>query len=369
MEEILNRLNNTLTSAVELFKKDVEARVTKTNWESRLVKMKFFGALAITLLIGLEVTAIFQSLKTALNNLDGAVANGTQPLNQTVDSKWLVKDSSTTDQIAVIPIQGVIFNTKVGGVNMVEEVQKKLSLAAYNPKVKAVILTINTPGGGVTASDLIYHEIEAFRLVSKKPVVAFYEDVAASGGYYISAQADKIIAVPTSLVGSIGVIHHGLDLSELFKKVGVKMFSYKSGRLKDIGSSDRPPTQEEQERMQNLINYYYKRFVQIVSDGRKMTPEKIQGFEAGIFNSEEALANGLIDKIGYLEDAFAEAKSLAKIQHASLIRYETRKGFIDNLLMKTKIGSFSEMSPATFLPPVNELLYLNLELMPLMNKN
>jgi ClpP class serine protease len=100
-----------------------------------------------------------------------------------------------------------------------------------------------------------------------------------------------------------------------------------------------------------------------------MPPEKIQGFEARIFSSEEALANGLIDKIGYLENAFAEAMSLAKIQRASLVRYETRKGFFNGLLMKTKIGSFPEMNPAAFLPPTGEMLYLDTRFLPLTNKN
>ena len=163
---------------------------------------------------------------------------------------------------------------------------------------------------------------------------------------------------------------NSLKYHKLMGKIGLEMKTYKSGKKKDSFSPFRPATKEDEGELKDLLGYLFERFVQVVSEGRKISPEKIKGFEAGIFHSGQALENGLIDKIGYLEDAIAEAKTLAKIEKSSVIRYKKKTGALDGLLMQMKGGAMTAIpNPAAFLPPNGELLYLEQKLMPLSNNN
>lgn len=214
--------------------------------------------------------------------------------------------------------------------------------------VKAVVIRVNSPGGAVVASDEIAQKIK--QLKDKKPVVVNFADVSASGGYYISAPATEIIANPTTLTGSIGVIAQFPQYSALMEKIGVQMRTFKSGEFKDIGSPGRELTGVENQILQTMINEAYDQFVQVVADGRKMDVSKVRQLADGrIYTGKQAKENGLIDGFGNVETAIDRAISLANIKDPSVIEY-TNKSFFESLFS----SSAKQMNPlssiSTFLP-------------------
>ena len=189
-------------------------------------------------------------------------------------------------------------------------------------RVRAVVLRINSPGGTVTASDILYHEVMRFKERRKVPVVASILDVGASGGYYVALAADRILAHPTTVTGSIGVLMLTLNASGLLEKIGVSASYVKSGEFKDMGSPFRALRPEERALFQDLIDRFYARFVELVARSRKLDEAKVRGFADGrIYTAGEALSLGLIDQIGYLEDAIAAAKGAAGLKDARVVTY------------------------------------------------
>ncbi|HVY61694.1 MAG TPA: signal peptide peptidase SppA [Planctomycetota bacterium] len=219
---------------------------------------------------------------------------------------------------------GGLFGTTEGTTAQVKDV---LDLARKDDSVVALLLRINTPGGGVTASDIIYREISAWKAETKKPVVALMMDTCASGGYYVSMAADRIVAHPTCITGSIGVITMLPNVAGLADKLGVEVVTIKSGSHKDMGSPFRAPTDEDRKLFQSLIDQMYGRFVDVVAAGRKgLAKDRIRQLADGrVYTAPEALQNKLIDQIGYFEDALAAAKKLANVRDARVVSYE-RKG-------------------------------------------
>ncbi|MDO8443208.1 MAG: signal peptide peptidase SppA [bacterium] len=239
-----------------------------------------------------------------------------------MDVAYLQKSSTTADMIALVEISGVI--SEAGRTNMVEDVKLMLQTAREDSRVKAIILKVESPGGGVNASNLIWNEVMKFKK-SGKPMVAFFNGIAASGGYYVSVPADKIIATPETWTGSIGVIMQMPNYSGLLKKIGVKYTTIKSGARKDMLSPYKPADKEDANIAQSLVDGAFDRFVQKVADGRNMDEVKVRILADGrIYDSEQALNNGLIDQIGYIEDSFETAKDLAKIKTASLVQYKKK---------------------------------------------
>ncbi len=198
-----------------------------------------------------------------------------------------------------------------------------LDRARKNENIKAVMVRIDSPGGSVTASDLIYHEIKRFREEQDVPVVAVIMGLGASGGYYSAVAADHIMAHPTSLVGSIGVIGVFPNAQGLTSKLGLEMRVLKSGEFKDSGSMWRGFSPEERELLQGMIDKMHQRFVDIVDEGRqKLTREQVAELANGrVYDADLALEAGLIDSIGYMEDAFEMALDLADISDAALVTY------------------------------------------------
>ena len=221
------------------------------------------------------------------------------------------------DKIVIIPVTGTITDQPGTGLagyepSMVQEVVSHLKRAESDSDVKAVVLTIDSPGGSVTASDILYREIRLFKLKTGACVVAAMMDTAASGGYYISMAADKIVAHPTTITGSIGVIFQQIDLTGLMELVGVNVKPAKSGSLKDMGSPFRPSTAEEDRVFQEMVDEFYGRFVSIVATGRGIEEERVKTSADGrVYTAEQALDIGLIDKIGYLDQAIDEACAIA----------------------------------------------------------
>ena len=208
--------------------------------------------------------------------------------------------------------------------NAVSRVFERLERAALDPWVKAVILRIDTPGGEVTASDIIYHEILRFKERTGRPVLGLMMSVAASGGYYVASACDLIMAHPSTLTGSIGVISVFPNVESLMAKVGVKVNVIKSGPSKDSGSPFRDMTEEEKTVFQGVIDEYYGGFLEVVARNRKdkIPPEKLRSIADGrVYTAPQALKLGLIDAIGYFDDAFGQALALASLKTAKLVSY------------------------------------------------
>lgn len=236
---------------------------------------------------------------------------------------------SGADKILMIDVSGVIASTVETGFpgregDLVSRVHARLRKAARDPLVKGVILRLDTPGGEVTASDIIYHEVLRFRETTRRPVVALMMGVAASGGYYIASACDRIVAHPTAVTGSIGVISVFPDAHELLAKVGVKVNVVKSRDYKDAGGPFREMAAEERRVFQGLIDEYHEAFLAVVLKGRRGTVslEDLRALADGrVWTARQALDLKLVDALGYFEDAVREAERLAGIRNASVVGY------------------------------------------------
>jgi protease-4 len=236
---------------------------------------------------------------------------------QTLTEEVVLRESLwATKKIALIDIDGVLQNTRptsllgAGGENPVSLLAEKLDKAAEDKNVRAVVLRINSPGGGVTATDLMYDELRRFRERTGKPVVAVLLDVGASGGYYLACGADKIYALPTTVTGSIGVIMIAPELSGTMQKIGMHVNVIKSGELKDMGSLFREMNEKDRAVFQGLIDGMYGRFLDVVAASRRgLDRERLRELADGrVYLGAEAKELGLIDEVGTLHDALAGAK-------------------------------------------------------------
>jgi len=216
---------------------------------------------------------------------------------------------------------------------MVPDIVAQLKLAEKDDDIGAVIVKINSPGGTVTASDILYHEFQSYKDKTGNKMVAALMGVAASGGYYIALPADRIVAHPTTLTGSVGVIFLQPKVEGLMEKIGVGVDVSKSGDKKDMGSPFRASTPEEVRLLQDLTDRLGQRFVDLVTRHRQVTPEALaQIRSARIFLAEEARQLGLVDQIGYVEDAIQSAKTLAGLpDDAKVVTYRRAEFPDDNV--------------------------------------
>ena len=256
----------------------------------------------------------------------------------------MVREGPSGTKIAVINVQGVIHG------QLADDVRSQLKAAAKDGRVKGLIVRINSPGGTISGSDRIYNEIRRFRGESGKPVIAFQQGVAASGGYYASVACEKIVAEPTAITGSIGVISWWLVVQELLEdKLGVLPVTVKSGLKKDWPSSFRPPTSEEVKYMeQRLIEPAFDRFIDVIVEGRKgvMTRKEIEtAADGGIYVAQQAKDENLIDHIGYLDDAVALLKTMAGLGDGRVVEY--RKPFSLMDIMSYKADTLLKFDKST----------------------
>jgi len=229
------------------------------------------------------------------------------------------------DKIAVVEIQGVITQSSAA----IEEIHQYLE----DGGVKAIVLRIDSPGGGVGPSQEIHREV--LKAKQQKKIVVSMGSVAASGGYYIACASDLIVANPGTITGSIGVVMEFTNLEELLKKIGVKGVVIKSGEYKDIGSPFREMTVDERKIMQDVIDNVNQQFIQAVAEGRKLDRNKVAGIADGrIFTGEQAQRLGLIDRIGNLQDAIDVAAQMVGIEGKPTILYPRQKFSLWDLLMQ-----------------------------------
>lgn len=212
----------------------------------------------------------------------------------------------------------------------VEHVKTVLELARSDEDVVGLLVRINSPGGGVTASDMIYNELLRWRKDTGHPVVAYCMDTAASGGYYVAVAADRVVCAPTCITGSIGVIAMFPNVHGLAEKVGVQVHTIKSGANKDIGSPFRPFEDKDRALLSAMVQHIHERFVRVVETARKgkadqLNLARIRTLADGrVFTAQEALAEGLVDRIGYMDQAIRDCKKLAGVSKASVVAYEPK---------------------------------------------
>ncbi len=233
------------------------------------------------------------------------------------------------DKIVLLDITGIITTEDSGSLlggkkdlGTLALIREQLDKARRDKNVKAIVVRIDSPGGGVTASDMLYHELKKFKVETGTKMVAHFLDTAASGGYYAALAADRITAQPTSITGSIGVTMFRVDATGLMQKIGVRAIEISSGPQKGMGSPFREMSNEERKIFESMIDSLYGRFVSVVAEERKMNTERVRKLADGrIYTSQEAKQEGLIDDICYLEEAFGQARKLANLEHATVVSY------------------------------------------------
>ncbi len=250
--------------------------------------------------------------------------------------------------VAIVRVEGPILDSY----KTVEELKE----FADDPLVKAIVIRIDSPGGGVAPSQEIYNAVKRVRREYNKTVVASMGTVAASGGYYIAVATDRILANPGTLTGSIGVIMQMANFQELLEKIGVKSVVVKTGKFKDLGSPFRPMVEEERQLLESVMNDTLSQFIEAVADGRSMDAAEVEQLADGrVFTGRQAKSVLLVDEIGDFQDAIKLAGELGGIEGTPRV-LETKKPFsFRDFLENTFLGGIHSLAPSRFSSP---LLYL-----------
>lgn len=258
-------------------------------------------------------------------------------------------------KILIVDLDGMIsFKEEKDGLKIrskpskVSFLREALLKAEADPEISGVVLRINSPGGTAAASDTIHHEILSFRQKKKVPVVAYIMEVGTSGGYYVAAAADRIVASPAAVTGSIGVIAMRFNVEGLMSKIGASAETYKSGPLKDFWSPFRPATSEERKMLQEVIDRLYARFVQVVYANRQkvLSEGEVKTLADGrILTAGQALDAKLIDQVGYLDETVEGLKKSLNIDQARVITYVRPRTYKSNIYSESPSVPFS--GPAT----------------------
>src|ERR687897_3707489 len=286
------------------------------------------GGLVALGLVGLAVFAVVLIAVAA----DGPTAPAVY------DEEYVSGDGP--DKVVVVPIEGVIApaDDTLGGVvptSTPEGLTDALRQAGSDPSVVAVVLEIDSPGGGVTASDEMHQSVLDFEENTGEPVVVSMQDVTASGGYYISTAADRIVAHETTLTGSLGVIIPLPNFAEAADKYGIKQVIIKSGKYKDMGSSFREMTPKERDIFQSIVDDLYSEFVDVISEGRGIPEDRVREIADGrVYSGLQAKKLGLVDSFGGLDEASATAGRLAGARDTTVVRYVQEPTLTETLLAR-----------------------------------
>jgi protease-4 len=264
-----------------------------------------------------------------LAGLGGGTVGGRAAVPDTFQEEYVSGEGP--DKIAVLPVVGVIGGTDSGVLGTPaanpEVLRDQLRQAADDEGVKAVVLEVNSPGGGVVASAEMHRAILDFKREAEKPVVVAMGDTAASGGYYISTAADRIVANETTLTGSLGVIFSWLNYGEAARDLGLEEEVFKSGEFKDIGSPTREPTEEEAEIFRDLVDEAYRDFVGVISEGRGLPEDRVREIADGrVYSGQQAEGLDLVDELGGLERAADLGRELSRTDEATVVRYTQPPG-------------------------------------------
>ncbi len=285
----------------------------------------------------------------------------------------IVEEGDPMNKIAVLDVDGVISESTdtsslfaTGGYNH-RAFLEKLDMVKEDDSIAGLVIRVNSPGGGVVESAEIYDKIQEVKEETKKPVYVSMGATAASGGYYISAPADKIYANPETLTGSLGVIMQGYNYEKLAEKIGVETVTIKSGPYKDIMSGSREMTEEERKILQDMIDSSYDEFVRIIAEGRGMSEAQVKKLADGrIYNGRQAKGVGLVDEFGYLEDVTAAMKKDLDLEDASVVRYTDELGFGSMFSMTVQKAFGDKVDLSSILQAVSQpnsprLMYLYAE--------
>ena len=244
------------------------------------------------------------------------------------------------ERIALVRIEGVITDSK----SVIEELHRYRD----DQSVKAILLRIDSPGGAVVPSQEIYDEVKKIKEAGKKKIVSSMGTVAASGGYYIAAGTERIIANPGTLTGSIGVIMETANVEGLLQKIGVESVTIKSGKNKDVGSPFRKMKEEERALLQSVLDDVHAQFIEAVAQGRSLEIEKVRAFSDGrIFTGRQAKELGLVDELGSLEAAVKRTAELAGIEGDPQVVETQKKLSVFELLRGQFFGKWEAQFPAT----------------------
>lgn len=296
--------------------------------------MKKSGCVIVALFVAVCGSMFANVFLLALLGMKGTTTMGgtARVLQPRSFEEVIVQEGSTSsEKIAVIPLDGIIANGVQGslGDNMVEDFKLALEQARNDKQVKAVVISVDSPGGEITASDVLFNSLREFS--KHKPSIVYFNSVGASGAYYMACGANYIMCNSTTFTGSIGVIISTLNYRELFGKIGLQSVVFKSGKFKDMLNGAREMTPEEQEYVQSLVMQSYGRFVGIVAKARKLDEQQLRSGVADgrILSGEDALNAKLVDKLGYVEDAYEKARELSKATGAQVVRYKRNVTFSD----------------------------------------
>ncbi len=299
-------------------------------WPFWIIIIALAATLALSLLINL--TAV------------GLLAGSPRPSSDSWGEDEFPQFSEThsygagTTKVVRIGFTGILTRQLDGGwfgtVDPVEDCLRQIRAARQDDEVAAILLEVDSPGGEVTAADEIHRELMLFK--ESRPgrrIVALVHDMAASGGYYISVPADRIVAQPTALVGSIGVIMQSLNIQGLSEKIGVTDTTIKSGKNKDMLNPFRPVDPEQVAMLQESVDAMHDRFVDLVAQGRSLRKSDLKPLADGrIFTADEALQHKLVDAIGYWDEAFDETARLLGVEDLFVVTYQVEKTFLEQLM-------------------------------------
>ncbi|EIJ79274.1 signal peptide peptidase SppA, 36K type [Bacillus methanolicus PB1] len=303
------------------------------------------GLFFVSVIINFLSVFAFKEFETSLKELF--------PMNDEMFLEEVIEEGDEFKKIAVLNVNGVIQDTGEAltlfenGMYNHQAFMKQLDHVKEDKTVKAIIIKVNSPGGGVVESAEIHHKIVEIQKETKKPVYISMGSMAASGGYYISAAADKIYASPETLTGSLGVIMQGVNYAGLAKKYGVDFVTIKSGPYKDIMSPTRKMTDEERKILQSMIENSYEGFVKVISEGRGIPVEEVKKIADGrIYDGRQAKNLNLIDGFGYFDDVVENLKKDHKLKGAQVVGYSENLGFGSLFSMGARklMGEEMEMS-------------------------
>lgn len=287
------------------------------------------AGLLLLLLAGCRSPIRTESTVHMHGKMDGRVRTEMEPLVDVGPLQEVVVAKCGGDasgKVAVLDVDGVLTNVNHTGPyslgeNPVSVFKEKLDACAADPSVKAVVLRINTPGGGVAATDLMWHELVRFRQATHKPVVACLLDLGAGGGYFLATACDTILAIPSSIVGGIGVLLNVYDAEKGVNMINVFPDFIRSGNKIDMGTSIRKMDKDERDLLEAMARGYHERFKRVVLQARPKVAPTSDVFDGRVMTGPQGVEAGLVDAVGYLDDAVALAGKLGHAEHAEAVMF------------------------------------------------